>query len=286
MKIPTNIKSLTVLPILLFVCFVPNSPAQSLADIAREESARRNSIQDSKEISDGLLRPASQAYAEIEMVFVKGGTFTMGCPEKLGRNCLGVKPARDITIKNFYIGKYEVTQAQWKAFMGSDNNPSHYMGDNLPVDGISWEAAEEFISKLNGITGRNYRLPTEAEWEYAALGGINSQGYTYSGSNAADDVAWHGGNSGKQPHPVGTKQPNELQLYDMSGNACEWVSGRYGDYGNSMYPDPSDSGSDSLHVLRGGEWVNASWNASVKARTGSIGTGRPSTYGIRLAFSQ
>jgi formylglycine-generating enzyme required for sulfatase activity len=280
-----NKRSLIVLPILLFVCFIPNSPAQSLGDIAREESARRKSIQDSKDISDRFVQPVSQDSVEMETVFVQGGTFMMGCAEKQGRNCLGVKPARSITIKGFYIGKYEVTQTQWKAVMGSDNNPSHYMGDNLPVDGVSWEAAEEFISKLNGMTGRNYRLPTEAEWEYAALGGVQSQGYTYSGSNDADAVAWHGGNSGKQPHPVGMKQPNELRLYDMSGNACEWVSGRYGEYSNTALPNPSDSESDSLHVLRGGEWVNAAWNATVKGRTGSIGTGRPSTNGLRLALS-
>jgi formylglycine-generating enzyme required for sulfatase activity len=274
-----------MLPILLFLYFIPNSPAQSLADMAREESARRKSIQDSKDISDRFMKSVSQDSVKMEMVFVQGGTFLMGCPENQGHNCIGVKPARNITTKDFYIGKYEITQAQWKAVMGNNNNPSHYRGDNLPVGGVSWEAAEEFITKLNGMTGRNYRLPAEAEWEYAALGGVLSQGYTYSGGNDADAVAWHDGNSGKQPHPVGMKQPNELRIYDMSGNVCEWVSGRYGDYSNTAQPNPSGSESDSLHVLRGGDWLNAAWNASAKVRTGSIGTGRPSTNGLRLALS-
>jgi formylglycine-generating enzyme required for sulfatase activity len=123
-------------------------------------------------------------------------------------------------IKNFKIGKYEITQAQWQAVMG--NNPSEFVGDDLPVGNVSWDDVQEFLSKLNATTGKNYRLPTYSEWKYAASGGNKSKGYKYSGSNNSDEVAWYNDNSDGKPHPVGTKAPNELGIYDMSGNVYEW----------------------------------------------------------------
>jgi len=145
----------------------------------------------------------------IEMVFVNGGTF------KMGRN--------SATVNDYYIGKYEVTQQQWIQIMGSGNNPSKFKGGNLPVERVSFNDVQEFILRLNEKTGNKYRLPTEAEWEFAARGGNKGIGYTYSGSNNIDNVAWYYKNSEEKTHPVGTKLANELGIHDMSGNVWEWT---------------------------------------------------------------
>jgi len=155
--------------------------------------------------------------SEWGMVFVEGGTFMMGATSEQESDAFDwEKPAHRVTLSDFYIGKYEVTQAQWKAVMGS--NPSYFKGDNLPVERVSWGDCQEFIRKLNERTGLTFRLPTEAEWDYAARGGNRSRGYKYSGSDDPDEVAWYWDNSGIKTHPVGQKRANELGLYDMSGN--------------------------------------------------------------------
>ena len=142
------------------------------------------------------------------------------------------------TINGFFIGRFEITQAQWEAVMG--DNPSKFKGDNLPVETVGWNDVQEFLKKLNEQTGRNYRLPTEAEWRYAASGGNISNGYKYAGSNNLDEVAWYIDNSGERSHPVGTKKPNELGIFDMCGNVLEWFMGSKGDYcytgGNHSFP--------------------------------------------------
>ena len=160
----------------------------------------------------------------IEMVPVEGGTFLLG--GKLS-----------VTVSTFEIGKYPVTQKQWREIMGT--NPSHFSGDDLPVENVSWNDTKEFIEKLNAMyPGKNYRLPTEAEWEYAARGGNQSQGYEYSGSDFLKEVGWYYENSNDKTHPVGQLKPNELGLYDMSGNVWEWCE--------------DQNGSD--RVVRGGGW--------------------------------
>ena len=193
----------------------------------------------------------------IEMVFVEGGTFQMGATSEQGSDAYGdEKPVHSVTLSDFYIGKYEVTQAQWKAVMGK--NPSHFTGkDNRPVENVSWEDMHKFIKKLNQLTGKRYRLPTEAEWEYAARGGKKSQGYKYAGGNSIDKVAWYRDNSGDKTHPVGKKQPNELGLYDMSGNVYEWCQDWYGDYSSSAQTNPTGPSRGSHRVLRGGSWFNS-----------------------------
>ena len=188
-----------------------------------------------------------------DMMMVKAGTFTMGATSEMKDPYSNEKPTHQVTLTNdYYIGKTEVTQALWKAVMG--NNPSYFKGDNLPVENVSWDDCQKFISKLNSLTGQNFRLPTEAEWEFAARGGNNSNHYQYSGSNELGDVAWYDGNSGGKTHVVATKQPNELGLYDMSGNVSEYCSDRLGDYSSSSLTNPTGPNSGSLRVLRGGAW--------------------------------
>ena len=180
------------------------------------------------------------------------------------------------------MGKYEVTQAQWKAVMGS--NPSRFKGDNLPVENVSWDDVQAFIRKLNQLTGKRYRLPTEAEWEYAARGGNKSRGYKYAGGNNIDEVAWYDGNSGERTHPVGKKRPNELGLYDMSGNVWEWCSDWYDEdyYGNSPQNNPQGPASGSSRVFRGGSWLNYAILCRSASRYYSTPDSRYGLIGFRL----
>ena len=186
---------------------------------------------------------------EIEMVFVQGGTFQMGSNDGESYE----KPVHTVTVSDFYIGKTEITQKQWRDIMG--NNPSYYTNcDNCPVEQVSWDDIQDFLQKLNQKTDKSYRLPTEAEWEYAAKGCNKSKGYTFSGSNSLGDVAWFNDNSGSKTHPVAQLQPNELGVYDMSGNVWEWCSDWYGDYVGYAQTNPKGPASGSSRVLRGGGW--------------------------------
>ena len=183
-----------------------------------------------------------------EMIWVEGGTFTMGCKDD---ECFDNElPIHEVTLSGFYISKYVVTQKEWMAAMGSSSE--HWQGDNLPASVIGWEEAQLYISRLNAYTGKNYRLPTEAEWEYAARGGNKSQGYKYSGSNNIDEVAWYVQNSLDQIHIVGQKKPNELGIYDMSGNVMEWCSDYYGYYIDVPPMNPTGPETGPGRVLRGG----------------------------------
>ena len=204
-------------------------------------------------LSDNTITIPVKKGISIDMVRVEAGTFTMGATSEMEDPFGWEKPTHQVTLTNdYYIGKYEVTQALWKAVMGK--KPSTFKGDNLPVYNVSWNNCQEFINKLNKITGKKFRLPTEAEWEYAARGGKNSQGYQYSGSNNISDVAWYEDNSGNNPQDVGSKQANELGIYDMSGNVWEWCQDRYGKYSSSSQTNPTGANSGSNHVGRGGGW--------------------------------
>ena len=188
-----------------------------------------------------------------EMVYVEGGSFDMGATYEKGSDAYDwEKPVHRVTLSDYYIGKCEVTQELWKAVMGG--NPSHFKGAQKPVESVSWNDCQEFVSRLSILTGRTFRLPTEAEWEYAARGGKKSRHYKYSGSDKIDDVAWHDGNSGGSTHAVGTKTANELGIYDMSGNVEEWCSDWYGDYSAGAQTNPQGPSSGSIRVLRGGSW--------------------------------
>ena len=218
-----------------------------------------------------------------EMVKVEGGTFTMGATAEQGSDAESDEyPAHQVTLPSYFIGKTEVTQELWEAVMG--NNPSKNSGFNLPVDNVTWKDCQLFISKLNSLTGKYFRLPTEAEWEYAARGGNQSQGYKYSGSNTIDDVAWYESNSISGTHPVATKAPNELGIYDMSGNVWEWCSDWYGDYNSFFQYNPTGPVSGSRRVERGGGCGIYAWYCRVSRRDSTNPTLRGSALGLRLAL--
>ena len=221
----------------------------------------------------------------IDMVKVEAGTFMMGATSEMKDPYDDEKPVHQVTLTNdYYMGKYEVTQALWQAVMGK--NPSYFKGDNLPVNYVRWKDCQRFISKLNSMTGRKFRLPTEAEWEYAARGGKKSRGYQYSGSSNISDVAWYDGNSGDKTHPVGTKQANELGIYDMTGNVLEWCQDWYGSYYSSSQTNPTGATSGSRHVNRGGSWAKNVRRSSPSCRYGAIYVDRDLDLGFRLALSE
>ena len=221
----------------------------------------------------------------IDMVRVEAGTFTMGATAEMKEPYDDEKPTHRVTLTNdYYIGKYEVTQALWQAVMG--NNPSSFKGDNLPVEQVSWNDCQKFISQLNRITGKTFRLPTEAEWEYAARGGNKSRGYQYSGSNNLSDVAWYTDNSGYKTHTVGTKQPNELGIYDMSGNVLEWCQDWYGIYSSSSQINPTGATSGSDRVNRGGSWLYDARDSRSSYRYEIMPNCRIGSLGVRLVFSE
>ena len=219
-----------------------------------------------------------------KMINVEGGTFTMGATAEMkGEALYDEKPTHSVTLSNYYIGETEVTQALWKAVMG--NNPSCFRGDNLPVDNVSWDDCQRFIRKLNQLTGENFRLPTEAEWEYAARGGNKSRGYKYAGSNAIDEVAWCGSNSARI-HTVAAKQANELGLYDMSGNVEERCQDWYGDYSSSSQTNPTGSNSGSYRVYRCGSWHLIARLCRSSYRGYGSPICRNGSLGFRLALSE
>ena len=192
------------------------------------------------------------------------------------------EPAHQVTLSTYSIGETEVTQALWVAVMG--NNPSKWKGDNLPVEEVSWEDCQKFIKKLNKLMGRRFRLPTEAEWEYAARGGNKSRGYKYSGSNSIGDVAWYKETTNdKGTRDVKTKQANELGLYDMSGNVWEWCQDWYGEYSGGSQTNPTGATTGSRRVYRGGSWGYRDGFCRVAVRDGDSLGFRRSYLGLRLA---
>ena len=216
---------------------------------------------------------------EPEMVFVEGGTFQMG--SNSGEE--DEKPVHAVTLSAFNIGKYEVTQAQWKAVMG--NNPSAFNDcDQCPVERVSWDDVQDFIRKLNTQTGKNYRLPTEAEWEYAAKGGKSSKGFTYSGSNDLNSVAWNTDNSGSKTHIVGSKQANELGVYDMTGNIWELCSDWYGNYNSYSGTNPAGASLGQYRVVRGGSWKSIADISRTANRAGDSPDYRDDGDGFRLVL--
>ena len=229
-----------------------NAAREEAARLA-EQQAREEAARSERESSSSSVRTFTVEGVEFKMVAVKGGTFQMGATSEQQNTSDDERPVHSVTLSDYYIGETEVTQALWQAVMGS--NPSNFTGNSQrPVESVSWNDCQTFISRLNSKTGMNFRLPTEAEWEYAARGGNRSNKTQYSGSSNIDNVAWYGSNSGSTTHPVKGKSSNELGLYDMSGNVWEWCSDWYSSdyYSNSPRNNPQGPSSGSVRVLRGG----------------------------------
>ena len=263
----------------------PKPAAKPKAKPKAKPAPRRNSTHHSSSTSSTVSLSTELNKLINNMVYVSGGTFTMGGTSEQGSDAGNDEnPTHSVTLSSYYICKYEVTQALWRAVMGS--NPSKFKGDNLPVERVSWDDCQTFINRLNSYTGRNFRLPTEAEWEFAARGGNYSRRYKYSGSNYIGDVAWYGDNSDLRTHPVGTKQPNELGLYDMSGNVLEWCSDWYGTYSSYSQTNPTGPDSGSDRVLRGGNWCGLARYCCSSHRSYYAPGNSFDDLGLRLVLSQ
>ena len=251
-----------------------------------------------------IKKEQSQSFIEtingvsFKMIKVEGGTFKMGAQstDPNGENYDSEadddeQPVHSVTLSDYYIGETEVTQELWEAVMG--RNPSEFKGSKKPVERVSWDDCQEFIKKLNQLTGKEFCLPTEAEWEYAARGGNKSRGYKYAGSNTIGEVAWYDANAcdgvGKNSpdygtHPVGTKSPNELGLYDMSGNVWEWCSDCYGEYSSSNQTNPTGPTSGFTCVHRGGSWDGSAARCRVSNRSYTDSDIGVNFNGFRLAL--
>ena len=232
-------------------------------------------------VNDGQNEVYTVNGVSFKMIAVKGGTFQMGATSEQTGATSDKSPTHSVTLSNYYIGETEVTQELWNAVMGS--NPSNFTGDmQCPVERVSWDDCQTFISRLNELTGATFRLPTEAQWEYAARGGNQAQGRLYSGSNTIDEVAWYTSNS-STTHPVKTKAPNELGIYDMSGNVWEWCSDWYGSYSSAAQTDPTGPSTGSYRVNRGGGCYSIAAYCRVALRSYSSPAGSDNYLGLRLA---
>ena len=253
------------------------------------------------ECKSGAVTSLGQDFTEtaydlnMRMIYVEGGSFTMGCTSEQGGDCDGDEsPTRSTTVSSFYIGMLEVTQSQWEKVMGTTiyqqrykANPEWPMrgtGADYPMYFISWEEAQEFCQRLSFRTGKTYRLPTEAEWEYASRGGKKAEGKKYSGSNYVDGVAWYYDNSNNSAHPCGTKQANAIGVYDMTGNVTEWCEDRYGKYLLYDTDNPKGASTGQYRVSRGGSWADIDRFCRVSRRVGSPSYARLSKCGFRIVL--
>ena len=261
-----------------------NLEARYEADLQAEIDRRSQPAVTAPVSAAGLKTEPEKASDPLEgaFVLVKGGSFTMGClPERDG-TCESYETAYQVALSDYYMGETEVTQAQWRAVTG--NNPSRFSGcDQCPVEQVSWEDVQEFIYTLNQKSGKRYRLPSEAEWEYAARGGNQSKNSTYAGGPYVGVVAWYDGNSEKKTHPVKAKVANELGLYDMSGNVWEWCQDWLAKYPDSRQTNPTGPASGSFRVLRGGSWFSVPTYFRVALRFKLTPDNRNHSIGFRLA---
>ena len=218
------------------------------------------------------------------MVYVKGGTFWMGATDEQAEDYQSNEtPVNRVHLSSYYIGQTEVTQALWREVMGA--NPSRFLGNlQRPVEQVSWNDCQTFLARLNELTGENFRLLTEAEWEFAARGGNKSQGFKYAGSDTIGNVAWYSDNAYSMPHPVATKAPNELGLYDMSGNVCEWCQDWYDSYTSGKKTNPTGPATGSYRVYRGGGWYPGAWYCRVSWRNRNTPEYTDADLGLRLAL--
>ena len=251
------------------------------ADTVAVETQSSSDLAYAASYSNGILRVKGVEYP---MVYVRGGSFYMGALALVQRSDAesNEKPVHRVTLSGYSIGKYEVTQELWEAVMGS--NPSDFKGARRPVENVSWDDCQDFIRKLNELTGASFRLPTEAEWEFAARGRKSRRGYLYSGSDTIGEVAWYEIHNLNETHLVGGKSPNKLGLYDMSGNVCEWCSDWYSSYSSSSQSNPSGPDSGSNRVHRGGSYSSNAINCQVCIRGAASPGDRSSRLGFRLCL--
>ena len=258
----------------------------SEGDMVRIKVALRVQISLREETPSERKETLTDPIKAIEFVLIKGGCFQMGDPFGYGQ--ADEKPVHAVCVDDYYIGKYEVTQGQWESVMG--NNPSFYKncGEKCPVEQVSWNDIQEFINKLNAKTGKKYRLPTEAEWEYAARSGGKKEKYAGTSSDGElGKYAWYSANSGGSSHPSGQKHPNGLGLYDMTGNVWEWCQDWYGEkyYSQSTRKNPLGPLSGTRRVLRGGAWLFEPAGIRSATRYGLTPASRSDLYGFRLSLS-
>lgn len=221
----------------------------------------------------------------IVLVKVEKGTFKMGATDEQSVAAQkDERPAHSVTIHTFFIAQTEVTQELWQTIM--DNNPSMVVGSNRPVHNVSWYDCQEFLLQLNAVSGKKFRLATEAEWEYAARGGNRSKAFKFAGGNNVEKLAWNSESEGTELHFVRTKQPNELGLYDMSGNVMEWCNDLYGEYSSKAETDPRGAVYGERRVLRGGSWQTPRGNCRVSSRHCDIPYDRREDYGLRLVLDE
>lgn len=238
------------------------------------------------QVPDSTVSVALPEGQRLEMVWVEGGTFTMGSNRGVSpaHHYEATRPEHRVAVGGFYIGRVEVTQAVWRAVMGA--NPSKFQGDSLPVEQVSWTEAQQFATLVSQMTGHRFRLPTEAEWEYAARGGVRARPTTFAGCErgALEKAAWFCVNSERTTHPVGLLAPNELGLHDMGGNVAEWCSDWMEPYTDADQTDPRGPRTGSSRVLRGGHYNSVSAACTVYDRSWYVPTATSEYYGLRLVM--
>lgn len=268
--------------LLLFVSFAVSAQKMSSASQVLLDKTTENR-QGTIQMSDETKQTFTIRGVDFSMIKVDGGTFTMGATVEQGADVASRElPTHQVTLSDYYIGATEVTQALWEVVMGA--NPSDNRGVDNPVNQISWDDCQTFVAKLCQLTGEHFRLPTEAEWEYAARGGNKTQRYKYAGSNMINDVAWYVKNSGATIHPVAQKQPNELGLYDMSGNVREWCLDWYGAYTENSQANPVGASSGTYRVFRGGSCKDSADYSRVARRIINVPTQKSFDLGLRVVL--
>ncbi|OYP55116.1 hypothetical protein CIK99_11670 [Prevotella sp. P5-92] len=278
-----------------------NQQASINGSLRRSNSASSSLSSVNNSSASGSVVPITVNGVTFNMIKVEGGTFTMGATIEMKEPWGNEKPKHSVSLSTYYIGETEVTQSLWKAVMG--NNPSFFKGYNLPVEQVSWNDCQDFVRKLNNLTGKRFRLPTEAEWEFAARGGNKSRHTQYSGSSNIDEVAWYWQNSGDKyiegdwnvkkilknkckTHPVKSKKANELGIYDMSGNVWEWCQDWYGKYSSNAQTNPTGPSSGTYRVCRGGGWNYGARCCRSANRGNDSPDSRSNNLGLRLVLSE
>ena len=259
--------------------------AQTVSNVQAEQVGKKNVVTYSLDKQADILTFTINGVS-FNMVKVAGGTFTMGATAEQEYFADDDETVHKVTLTDYYIGQTEVMQALWTAVMS--DNPSYYKGDNRPVEQVSWDDCQTFIEKLNSLLsnelgGKRFALPTEAQWEFAARGGNKSKGYKYAGGNNIGDVAWYDDNS-SMSHPVAQKQPNELGLYDMSGNVSEWCQDWFGAYSSDAQTNPQGPADKEYRVIRGGSWSDIENDCRVSYRSIETPSEIDSSLGLRLCL--